>query len=116
MATAELAVVLPTLLLVLGLCLGALDLGLDTVRSLGAAGAAARSLARGDAPAVALAAAHRSAPAGATVSVTTSGDDVRVVVRCPRGWLARALQLQVVPSGSAVAAREDSGPTTGQPP
>lgn len=116
MATAELAVVLPGVLFVLALCLGALDLGLDTVRSLGAAGGAARSLARGDVPTAALAAAHRSAPEGATVTVTTTGAEVRVVVRCRRGWLAQALQLQVVPSGTAIAVREDAGPPLGQPP
>jgi hypothetical protein len=50
--TAEFAVVLPAVLLVLAACLGGLRLGAEQVRIVDAAALAARSLARGDAPAV----------------------------------------------------------------
>lgn len=116
MATAEFAVAMPAVLLVLGLCLGAVSLGVDSVRCLGAAGVAARSVARGDPPAVAVAAARRAGPSGATVSVSTDASDVRVVVRAPRGWLNRVLGLSVVPSGTAVAVREDEAEPAGPPP
>lgn len=116
MATAEFAVAIPAVLIVLGLCLGAIDLGVDTLRCLGAAGAAARSVARGDPTVAAVAAAHRAAPSGATVSVTTTDADVRVVVRSRPGWLSRALHLAVSPSGTAVALREDVDAESGRPP
>lgn len=79
-ATAETAVALPALVLVLTAALAALALGIDHVRCLDAARGAARLLARGEAPEVARAAAARAAPAGAAVVVTRVGADVRVVV------------------------------------
>jgi len=61
--TAELAVVLPAVLLVLAGCLGALRLGVEQARVDAAASVVARSIARGDAPETAL---SRGASAGAT--------------------------------------------------
>lgn len=60
--TAELAVVLPAVLLVLAGCLGALRLGVEQARMDAAAAVVARSMARGDAPGTAVA---RGAAAGA---------------------------------------------------
>ena len=48
MVTAEFAVVLPAIVLVLGLSLGALGLALDQVRCVDAARAGARAASRGD--------------------------------------------------------------------
>ncbi|WP_297342832.1 TadE family type IV pilus minor pilin [Amnibacterium sp.] len=53
--TAELAVVLPAVLLVLAGCLGALRLGVEQGRLDAAAAVVARGLARGDPPAAAIA-------------------------------------------------------------
>ena len=50
MVTAELAVVLPALLLVLAVALSALGLAVDQVRCVDAAAAGARAAARGDSP------------------------------------------------------------------
>ena len=79
-ATAELAVALPSLVLVLALSLGAVDLGLDRVRCVDAARLGARLLARGEPEAAALAEVRRAAPEGARVSVTRSGGLVTVSV------------------------------------
>jgi len=60
--TAELAVVLPAVLLVLAGCLGALRLGVEQARVDAAAAVVARSIARGDPPGTAVA---RGTAAGA---------------------------------------------------
>ena len=110
MATAEFAVVLPAIVLVLALSLGALGLAWDQIRCVDAARAGARSAARGDSSQAVILVASRAAPSGALVSVDTSGDLVRVlVVSRPRvgasllpGWL-RA-------SSTVAAAREPTDP------
>lgn len=60
--TAELAVVLPAVLLVLAACLGALHVGMEQARLDAAAAVASRSVARGDPAAVAI---GRAVTAGA---------------------------------------------------
>lgn len=115
MATAELAVALPVVILVLALCLGAVQLGIDKVRCVGAAGAGARSAARGDPLSAAASTARRAAPAGSTVAVSVGEADVQVEVRAPRGWLERALGIDIAPGATAVAVREGSN-TSGLPP
>ena len=95
MATAEFAVVLPAVVLVLALSLGALGLAWDQIRCVDAAQAGARAASRGDTPAAVILVARSAAPAGATVSMASSGDLVRVSVASrPRvaasllpGWL-----------------------------
>ena len=114
MATAELAVAIPTLVLVLFVALSALATLTDQVRCVDAARATARALARGDEQASALSAGERLAPAGATFRVTVSGagygSQVTVEVRgrpAPGlGWLG----TRATPTGHAVAEREDGGP------
>lgn len=87
MVTAELAVALPALVLVLAGCLTGLGAVVDQVRCVDAARLAARAAARGDTPSAVRADAVRAAPGGATVSVTEMGQHVRVVVRATaRGW------------------------------
>jgi len=110
MATAEFAVVLPAVVLVLALSLGALGLAWDQIRCVDAARAGARAASRGDSAGAVIQVATRAAPSEAVVSVGTSGDFVRVtVVSQPRladkllpGWL-RA-------SSTASAVRESSDP------
>jgi hypothetical protein len=110
MVTAELAVVMPAVVLVLALSLGAMGLALDQVRCVDAARAGARAASRGDSSAAVILVARRAAPAHAVVSTVTSGDLVQVsVVSRPRvarsllpGWL--------LASSTASAAREPSDP------
>ncbi|WP_088320911.1 TadE family type IV pilus minor pilin [Kineosporia sp. R_H_3] len=78
--TAETALALPAVVLVLGLVLGVVEVGGAQVRAVDAARAAARRAARGDSPGAVLAAARALAPAGATVSVGRSGGSVTVTV------------------------------------
>jgi len=110
MVTAEFAVVLPAVVLVLALSLGALGLALDQIRCVDAARAGARAASRGDSDGAVILVTRRAAPSEALVSMATSGDLVRVsVVSRPRvagslfpAWL-RA-------SSTASAAREPSDP------
>jgi hypothetical protein len=80
-ATAEAAVALPALVVVLGLALGALVTVIGQLRCVDAARAGARVAARGDADAEARRAAGAVAPRGARVDVEHLGGDVRVTVR-----------------------------------
>lgn len=82
-ATAELAVALPSLLIVLALALAAVDLGLAQVRCVDAARLGARSLARGETEAAALGQVRAAAPSDAAVTVGRVGDRVRVSVAAP---------------------------------
>jgi hypothetical protein len=86
--TAEAAVVLPVVaMFALGM-LWVITLGVAQVQAVDAARDAARSLARGDDPAVARAYAGRSAPAGSILRFSDTGSSVRVTVlsqvRAPR--------------------------------
>lgn len=109
--TAETAVVLPALVLVL---LAVLALArLASVQSVAQDGAAlgARSAARGESDAAVRAAAHRVAPADADVLVERSAGLVTVVVRVPvavPGVLGRSLGAVSV-SAASVAADETVG-------
>ena len=109
MATAEFAVVLPAVVLVLALSLGAMGLALDQIRCVDAARAGARAASRGDSDALVTMVARRAAPSRALVSMTTSGDLVRVsVVSRPR--VAAGLLPGWLQAGStASAARESAG-------
>lgn len=109
MATVELAVALPAVVLCLVLGLGAVRAVTDQVRCTDAARAAARAAARGDTPGSAVALGRRLAPPGATVTVEVAGSTVESSVRGrpPRAlhWLGSV----GAPSARAVAAREDLG-------
>lgn len=110
MVTAEFAVVLPAVVLVLALSLGALGLALDQIRCVDAARAGARAASRGDSAGAVVQVATRAAPSDATVSVGTSGDLVSVsVVSRPR-VAARLLPAWVRASSTASAALESGGP------
>lgn len=106
--TAELALGLPLLLAVTVGLVWLLVVGVAQVRVVDAAREAARASARGDPTGAAASAALRVAPMGAHVQVTSSGDDVRVVVSAevdgPGGLFAFLPGVRVV--GEAVAARE----------
>ncbi|PZU49229.1 MAG: pilus assembly protein TadE [Arsenicicoccus sp.] len=81
MVSAEMALVIPSVLLVLAICLTALSLGVDQVRCEDAARVAARAASRGEDTGLVRDAALQRAPHGASVSVEGDAEGVRVVVR-----------------------------------
>jgi hypothetical protein len=107
MATAELAVVLPSVVLVLAVAWSALAAATDQVRCLDSARATARLLARGDPAESALAAGRRLAPVGAVLTVSRTPAEIEVEVVAPPlpglAWLGSG----ATPRGTSVAARED---------
>lgn len=108
MATAEFAVVLPAVVLVLALSLGALGLALDQIQCVDAARAGARAASRGDSAGAVMGVAGRAAPSGAQVSMDAVGELVRVsVVSRPR-VAASLLPTWLRASSTASAAREPS--------
>ena len=80
MVTAETAVVLPVLLLVLAGAVAAVVVVGAQLRCVDAAREGVRAAARGEPPAAVTEIVRRAAPAGAAVSVTRTGDEVRVAV------------------------------------
>jgi hypothetical protein len=112
MATAELAVVLPTLVLVIAAALTMISVVLAQLRCVDAAREAARSAARGEPAAVVRSVASQAAPAGASVEIRPGGDEVRVTVSSRAGRAGGLLPVIRV-SASAVALREPE--TTGVP-
>lgn len=83
MATAELALVIPALVAVLALCLSGLGLAVDQIRSTDAARIAVRAAARGEPADVVRGAAEKAAPPGSEITISESGDRVRVTVTAP---------------------------------
>lgn len=83
MVSAETALAIPSVLLVLALCLAALQLGVDRVRCVDAARVVAREAARGETASRALADGARAAPDGARISTARQGRDVVATVRVP---------------------------------
>jgi hypothetical protein len=107
MVTAELAVAIPVVVVVLALGLSAVRLGIDEIRCVDAARLAARALARGDSEAVARSAAASAAPAGADIALGARGSEVSATVSASRdlaGW--RVITVR----GAATAAREEAEP------
>ena len=98
MVTAELAVAIPAVVLVLAVCLAGLGAVIDQVRCVDAARLGARAAARGDSPARVRALTARAAPQGAQVSIGSAGGAVRVVVTATTGGWAG-----FVPSWSLLA-------------
>ncbi len=88
--TAEAAVVLPTLMVVMGLLLGVVVTVGNQLRCVDAARSGARMAARGESEARVRSAAAQVAPRGAVVEVVTVGGEVKVTVRLvvrPTDWL-----------------------------
>ncbi|MFC8504434.1 TadE family type IV pilus minor pilin [Pedococcus sp. NPDC057267] len=109
MATVELAVAVPAVVLCLLMGLGAVRAVTDQVRCTDAARAAVRAAARGDSPGSAVALGRRLAPPGSTVTVELAGSVVESAVRGRPPRALRWLGAVGVPSARAVAAREDVG-------
>lgn len=104
--TAETAVLLPALALVLALSLWAVAAVGAQLRCVDASRTAARALARGETPELALSAARTLAPRGAVVELSRDGDlavvVVRVTARLPVPWDAAVPVLDISSRGTAV--------------
>lgn len=117
MVTAELAVAIPAVVLVLALCLVAVGAAVDQIRCVDAARLAVRAAARGDSAAHVRALAVEAAPAGATVDVSAQAGAVRVSVQArTRSWVGlptwqvvASAESPVESSASAVPAGPDHG-------
>lgn len=110
MVTAELAVVLPVVVLLLGVLLGGIGLAVEQVRCVDAARLGARAAARGDPPAAVEALVREAAPGGATVQVSRGGSRVRVVVRANPRVLGALLPEAFRPTALASSPLEQTGP------
>lgn len=108
--TAEAALVLPALVGVLALALAGLRLGLDELRCLDGATAAARLAARGEPDALVVAEARRLAPQGARVALAADGPLVVVTVAGRAPALLAGLGAGVEPAAT-VRARREPGPS-----
>jgi hypothetical protein len=118
MVTAELAVVLPALVVVVVFAMWSVTAVTAQLQCVDAARVAARAMARGDSTDASTAAARAVAPAGARVNIARSGDlvvvDVGLTARLPGPWSGRLPGLSL--SGRAVAPAEgESEPVSGLP-
>ena len=108
MVTAETAVVLPVLLLVLAGVVAAVVVVGAQLRCVDAAREGARAAARGEEAAVVTDLVRRAAPDGAVSTAAVEGEEVRVTVRARIEPLG-PLPLGVTVSAEAVALREPDG-------
>jgi hypothetical protein len=83
MVSAELALALPALLVVLALCLAGLGLAVDQVRCADAARVAARAASRGEPHGRVVELARELAPSGSRIGVAVEGTEVLVTVEAP---------------------------------
>lgn len=115
MATAEMAVALPSLVVVLAAAVGLLHAVGAELRCADAARLAARAAARGEPAATVVAQAQAAAPAGSTISVTRTGDTYSVSVTArlgvPGPWSGAGPHWEV--SGQASGPAEPDSPEAG---
>ena len=109
MVTAETAVVLPVLLLVLAGVVAAVTVVGAQLRCVDAAREGVRAAARGEEVPTVTALAARAAPDGAVTTVSGGADEVHVVVTARIAPLG-PVPLRVTVSAEAVALREPGGP------
>ena len=115
MVTAETAVVLPVLLLVLAGAVAAVVVVGAQLRCVDAAREAARAAARGDSVSAVVRAADGAAPDGAVTDVGGDGDTVRVTVSATVSPLG-PLPWHVEVSATATGVREPGAAPGGSPP
>jgi Flp pilus assembly protein TadG len=108
MVTAETAVVLPVLLLVLAGVVAAVIVVGAQLRCVDAAREGARAAARGEDTAVVTALAGRAAPVGSVITVGGGAEEVRVAVTARIAPLG-PVPLRITVSAEAVALREPGG-------
>ena len=107
--TAETAMVLPVLALLLAVGLWAVAVAGAQVRCVDAARDAARAVARGESDAAATTVAAAAAPDGAEVVVSRDGDRVTVTVSARVGGGLGPLSANTAPTVSATATAESEG-------
>jgi hypothetical protein len=107
MVTAELAVAIPAVVLVLALCLAGLLAGVDQIRCVDAARIGSRAAARGESVAATRDLALRAAPSGSTVHVERWGDDAVVVVRTRTGGWGGLVPSWTLTSTATTPVEED---------
>jgi len=108
MVTAEIAVAMPVLMVLLAIGLTVTSVIAAQMRCVDAAREAARALARGDSISAARSLASAAGPRGAALATTTTGDRVETTVRAtvaPIGGLFPAFTVHA----GAVALREPAG-------
>jgi len=108
--TAETAVVLPALALVVAVCMWAVGVVGQQLQCIDAARTAARALARGESSGDARAAATAAAPRGARVVMTTLGGRAIVDVRHTAGLPGVGHRGPAVPIGSRAVAVLEAPP------
>ncbi len=111
--TAEAAIVLPIMAVFALALVWLISLGIAEVRAVDAARDAAREIARGGDAEQATAAAHRTAPASATVRVDRQGGLVTVLVVVPSqppGWLLPTAPRFDLRASATVSVEGESGP------
>jgi len=101
--TAETAVVLPALVVLVGAALWAIAVAGAQVRCVDAARDGARAAARGESDLAVVAAAKRAGPPGCDVEVSHDGDRVVVAVRARVGPASGALAAIPAPLAQATA-------------
>lgn len=101
MVTAELAVVIPAVVLVLVVCVAGLMAALDQIRCVDAAALASRAAARGDSPLAVRMLAERAAPDGAIVALGQSGGQAHVSVRATTGGWGGIVPTWVVSASAS---------------
>ena len=106
MVTAEIAVALPALLLVLTSALSALSMVSDEVRCVDAARVGARLLARGEGIDGVRLEVSRQAPNGADIVMDVTGEAIRVEVSSDAPRLMRILGVAARPRGVSHAVAE----------
>lgn len=108
MATAELAVAIPALVVVLALALSAVRMGIDAVRAVDAAHLAARIVARGEPAGTARASALEHVPLGSVVVIETGAGRVRVRIVPPAPPMVAAMGIH--PRTAIAHARMEAEP------
>jgi hypothetical protein len=111
-ATAETAILIPVLVVVLVACLWVLACVAAQLKCVDAARAGARAAARGDSPAQVREVAQRLGPGGSAVELRGGADTVEVSVRARVAPLGGVLSLlpAIEVSGRAVGPREGDRP------
>jgi hypothetical protein len=108
--TAETAMVLPVLVLLVGVALWAVAVAGAQLRCIDAARDGARAAARGEPDAMAVAAARAAAPDGALIDLAHEGSGVVVVVRARVGGGLGPLARIAAPTAAATATAQVEGP------
>ncbi|MFC7595468.1 TadE family type IV pilus minor pilin [Terrabacter sp. GCM10028922] len=111
MVTAELAVAIPSVVLVLALCLVAVGAGVDQIRCVDAARIAGRAAARGDDLERVRVLAAQAAPRGAEIAVAGAAGGVRVTVTARTGGWGGVLPSWTLTASAVtpVESRADGG-------